>query len=37
MIAVGHTLPVMMYHVQKKGTTYTELGLTSWIDRSRSA
>jgi hypothetical protein len=26
LVAVGHTLLVIIYHVLKRGTTYTELG-----------
>jgi transposase len=32
LVAVGHTLLVMIYHVLKKGTTYAELG-ADFLDR----
>ena len=32
LVAVGHTLLVIMYHVLKRGTTYAELG-ADFLDR----
>ena len=32
LVAVGHTLLVIIYHVLKKGTTYRELG-ADYLDR----
>ena len=36
LIAVGHTLLVIMYHVLKRGTTYAELG-ADFLDRQEPA